>query len=235
MQAKDVMTSRVISIEAQTPVLQVAALLREHRIGGVPVLAEQVLVGIVTERDLLHRREIGTDRVDGTSSWWRRVVGQNLEPGRYVKSHGRLARHVMNRRVVVATPETSLQQIAALFDLHRIGRVPVVSNNKLVGIVACADLVRALAGGAHQQAAGESSTDDGHIRDLLLAELARQPWWNGRVSNVLVEDGVVLFNGYVESEAQRRASQVAAENIAGVRLVRDERLLPLELPLAAMY
>lgn len=230
MQAKDVMSSRVIAVAPQTPVVQVAAILREQRIGGVPVLAGEDLVGIVTEKDLLHRCEIGTDRAGDERSWWRRVAGQNLEPDWYVKSHGRRARHVMTRRVIVTAPETPVRGIAALFDAHRIGRVPVVSNNRLVGIVTCADLVKALAGGLQGQPSVDSNTDDAHIREQLMIELGRQGWWNGNMANVLVDDGVVLFNGYVENEAQRRASHVAAENVAGVRAVRDERLLTAELP-----
>jgi CBS domain-containing protein len=230
MQARDVMTSRVTVVAPHTPVVQVAAMLREQRIGGVPVVAQGELVGIVTEKDLLHRCEIGTDRAGDERSWWRRVVGHNLEPDWYVKSHGRRARHVMTRRVIVATPQTPVRDIAGLFDAHRIGRVPIVADQRVVGIVTCADLVKALAGGLQAQPPQPQRTDDAGIRDQLLAELGRQACWNGNVANVLVDDGVVLFNGFVENEAQRLASQVAAENVAGVRLVRDERLLTAELP-----
>jgi osmotically-inducible protein OsmY len=139
----------------------------------------------------------------------------------------------MTRRLVVATPETPLLRIAAMFDSHRIGRVTVVSKNSLVGIVACADLVKALASGPHMQPPTDSSMDDEHIHDQLLAELERQGWRNGRISHVLVDNGVVIFNAYVENEPQRRASRVAAESIAGARSVRDEGVQAAEL--VAMY
>jgi hypothetical protein len=213
--------------------MQIAALLREHRIGGVPVLLNTELVGIVTEKDLLHRHEIDTDRSRNEQSWWGRVIGHNLEPDWYVKSHGRCAQHVMTRRVVIATPETTLRAIAALFDSHRIGRVPVVTNKRVVGIVTCADLVKALASGLSAARQTRTGRGDAGIREQLLVELGRQAWWNSRISNVLVTDGVVLFNGFVENEAQRRASHVAAENVPGVRSVEDER--PLLSELSAMY
>jgi CBS domain-containing protein len=230
MQARDVMSAQVVAVESETPVMQIAALLREHRIGGVPVLRGEELVGIVTEKDLLHRHEIDTDRVSDAQSWWRRVVGHNLEPDWYVKSHGRCAQHVMTRRVITATPETPLRAIAALFDSHRIGRVPVVVESRLVGIVTGADLVKALAGGQWASGQARTATGDAEIRHQLLAELGRQGWWNGSISNVLVTDGVVLFNGLVENDAERRAAHVAAENVNGVRRVEDERLLISELP-----
>jgi CBS domain-containing protein len=228
MNASDIMSSSVISVGPRTPVVQVAAMLREHRIGGLPVLLENDLVGIVTEKDLLHRHEIDTERSGQAQAWWRRVTGHRVEPDWYVKSHGRCASHVMTARVIVVAPDTSLREISGLFDAHRIGRVPVIAAGRVVGIVTCADLVRALASRPWGQASGSQS--DEQIRDGLLAELGAQDWWNGGLTNVLVENGVVLFNGFVENEAQRRASQVAAENIDGVRRVKDERQLVSELP-----
>lgn len=231
MQAREIMSARVIAVEPETPVMQVAALMRERGIRGVPVLQGTELVGIVTEKDLLHRYEIGTDRSGNEQSWWRRVVGHNLEPDWYVKSHGRCAQHVMTQRVISVGPETTVRVIAALFDSHRIGRVPVVADGRVVGIVACADLVKALAGGRWAVATGKQApTGDVEIREQLLAELGRQAWWNGTASEVVVTDGVVLFNGVVENDAQRRASHVAAENVPGVRSVQDQRLLVAELP-----
>jgi CBS domain-containing protein len=179
---------------------------------------------------LLRRQEIGTDRNTDEQSWWRRVVDHNLEPERCVKSHGRCAEHVMTRQVVTVSPETTVRAIAALFESHRIGRVPVVVDNCVVGIVTCADLVRTLAAGQWAAPQTGMATGDAEIRDKLLVELGRQGWWNSSVSNVLVTDGVVLFNGFVENEDQRRASHVAAENIPGVRAVNDERLVISGLP-----
>lgn len=230
MQARDIMSAPVISVGPQTPVVQVAALLRQQRIGGVPVLQDNALVGMVTEKDLLHRHEIGTTRGGDARAWWRRVITQSLEPDWYIKSHGRCAHHVMSHPVVVVAPTTSLRQIAGTFDVHRIGRVPVVSGDRLVGIVTCADLVQALAGRSEEASAPDARLDDDAIRRRLLMELRAQPWWDGGMSAVQVKDGVVVFEGFVEGEIQRQASHVAAENIAGVRSVSDARRLASELP-----
>jgi CBS domain-containing protein len=230
MNAKDIMSSPVLSVGPQTPVLQVAALLREKRIGGVPVLVGNEVVGIVTEKDLLHRQELGTEHRSHTQAWWRRVVAPDMEPDWYVKSHGRCAEHVMTRVLFVVAPDTSVREIMDLFDKHRIGRVPVLKDNRMVGIVTSADLVKALAEGIWVPAEPSAATSDEDIRKRLLSELDGQDWWNGGCCAVQVRHGIVRFTGFVENEAQRRASRVAAENTAGVRCVWDERQPMSELP-----
>ena len=96
MRAMDVMTTNVITVDPDTSVQAVAALLAERGISGVPVvnLANQ-LVGILSEGDLLHRVETGTERRSGRRrSWWLDTIGSDAELARdYVKSHGRSARY----------------------------------------------------------------------------------------------------------------------------------------------
>ena len=230
MNARDVMSSPVLSVGPGTPLLEVAALLQERRIGGVPVVAGNELLGIVTERDLLHRHELGTVRTRDLA-WWRRLVIPHLEPDLYVKSHGRCALHVMTRPVVVVAPETSLQEITLLFEKHAIGRVPVVDKGgALVGMVAAADLVRAFRRGSWISPSCATDFEDGAIKAALMEELRRQNWWDASISAVDVRAGVVRFIGFFDGESQRRASRVAAENIAGVQGVVDERRPVAELP-----
>lgn len=224
------MTSRVICVEPGTSVFRLAAVLRENRIGGAPVVEAGHLAGIATEKDLLHRQEIGTEHDHPRSGWWQRFMTPAREPRRYVKSHGRCARHVMTRKVVTVQPATPLREVAALFDAHGFGRVPVLDGDTLVGIVASADLVKALAGGQWVDFPHAARAGDGAIRNLLLRELASQEWWNGGLCSVEVRQGVVHFNGFAENEAQREASCVAAENIPGVRRVHDARGLIADLP-----
>ncbi len=230
MNASDIMSAPVIAVGPQTPVVQVAALLREQRIGGVPVVAGNQLVGIVTAKDLLHRREIGTEYRGDAQPWWRRIVHSTLPSEVYVKSCGRCARHVMTCEVVVVTPQASLREITTLFERHGIGRVPVVQDHRMVGIVAAADLVKALAEGARESAPRLAGTGDREIRRALLAELGRQPWWNSGCSQVEVEDGVVRFTGFVENPSRRAATRVPADNLPRGRHVDDQRRWLDELP-----
>jgi CBS-domain-containing membrane protein len=77
MQAKDVMTRKVISIGANEPVLKAARLMLQNRISGLPVIdREGELIGIVTEGDFLRRSEIGTQR--RRPKWLEFIVGPGL-------------------------------------------------------------------------------------------------------------------------------------------------------------
>ena len=136
----------------------------------------------------------------------------------YVKTHGRVARDVMTSDVVTIAPEASIAEIARTLEQHRIKRVPVVRDGKLVGIVTRGNLMQALAIADTGRAA---NVDDRTIREQLMAELNAQPWTNMLAKNIVVQDGVVHLWGVVETEDERRALCVAAENIPGVRGVED--------------
>ena len=85
MFARDVMSSPAVTVGLSSPVAEVAATLRDNRIGGVPVLDGQgKLVGMITEVDLVHRYEIGTDRQIDRGPWWRRFHARGRVPRRYV-------------------------------------------------------------------------------------------------------------------------------------------------------
>jgi CBS domain-containing protein len=228
MRAMDVMTTNVITVGPDTSVQEVAKILSERSISGVPVVdAQNRLVGIVSEGDLLHRVEMGTDRRTGRRrSWWLDTVGSDEELARaYVKSHGRTAREVMTSEVTSVSESTELADIANLLETKRIKRVPVVSDGKLVGIVSRANLVRALAA-AGSRLSADTATDDRTIRQKLLAELQGQEWVHAWAADIIVRDGVVHF--WVSDdrpEEEQRALRVAAENIPGVRGV-EEHIVP---------
>lgn len=223
MNAGDIMSSPVISVAPDTAVRQIAALLFKERISGVPVLDKGKLVGLVSEGDLLHRQEIGTDRPKRSGSWWLRLFSSDQTPAEYVKAHGRFARDVMTREVETIAPDTSVTEIATLLESRGIKRVPVMRDGQVVGIVSRANLVQALAGG-HPPVARLTGPADQAIRGRLQAELARQPWWHAAASNVIVTDGVVHYFGTFDRDDERDAARVAAENIPGVRAIEDHRM-----------
>lgn len=229
MRASSIMTSPVITVGPQTLVAELAALMLAARISAVPVLDAGQLVGIVSEGDLLHRHELGTDRAARPGSWWLRWFAGDPTPAQYVKSHAMKARDVMTRDVVTVAPETPAAEIACLLEARRIKRVPVMRGSELVGIVSRANLVQALAVLPHPGKLTIPSGDDA-IRGRLLAELEQEDWWRPARSSVVVSEGVVHYWGTIDSEKERAAARVAAENIAGVHGVEDRRRLIEPLP-----
>ena len=227
MKASDIMTSPVITVNPQTRVRHIAALLLRHKISAVPVLERGKLVGIVSEADLLHRHEIGTEASASGGSWWLRLLSADDSVSDYVRSHATRARDIMTAKVVCVEPATPLAEVAMLLGKHGVRRVPVLERGHLVGIVSRSNLVQALAAQGRAMNAGNSS--DGEIRERLAKELSRHAWWRSTTSNVLVTDGVVHYFGTVDSEEERRAARVAAENVPGVRRVTDHRV-----PIAAL-
>jgi len=226
MNAREIMTSRVITVSPDTAVRDIAALLLKHRISAVPVVENGELVGIVSEADLLHRYEIGTEDAARPGSWWLRLLSGEQSAAQYVKSHARRARDIMTPQVECVAPDTPIAEIATLLEKRGIKRVPVVQKKKVVGIVSRSNLVQALASRAASLHASDRT--DRAIRERLCAELERHSWWRSTISNVIVTNGVVHYFGGVDADDQRQPARVAAENIAGVREVHDHRI-----PLAA--
>lgn len=229
MQASDVMTRTVISVEPDTELREVVDILLKHRISGVPVVDNEKVLGFVGVGDLLHRHEIGTDRTPDERRWWQRLLQADAGPAAYVRSHGGHARDVMNRQVACVEEDTPLSRLATIFEERGIRRVPVLREGRMVGLVTRADLVRALATMCASAPAPGEPLDDKEIRTRLLAELAGQSWWSGTWCEVFVEQGVVHFVGFVQRESQKEAARIAAENTPGVRGVQDERRLESEL------
>jgi CBS domain-containing protein len=192
MRAVDVMTTDVITVDPDTTVQALATLLAERGISGAPVLdSGGRLVGIISEGDLLHRAEIGTARHhrERRRSWWLDHFASDLAR-EYVKSHGRTVKDIMTRDVATVTEETDLADVAALLEARRIKRVPVMRDDKIVGIVSRANIVRAV-GAAKGAPPREGEVDDRSIRMKLLAELGREEWAKIWPEDILVRDGIV--------------------------------------------
>ena len=220
MRARDVMYRAVATTTPETTVEEVARLMINLRISGVPVLDKNgQLVGIITEGDLLRRAETGTER--RRSPWSKWFSANSRLAAEYIKSHARKVEDIMTREVVSVGELATLGEIAELMESTRIKRVPVLHDGKIVGIVSRADLLQMLASGG---AATANEDSDRLIRERLLAELRTQEWTNTAKSNVVVSDGVVHFWGTVGSEEERRALRVVAENIPGVRGIEDHTI-----------
>lgn len=222
MKAADIMTTPVITVTPQTAVAEVAVLLAERGISAVPVVEEGRLVGIVSEADLLHRHEIGTDCALRDDPWWLRMFRLDSEPAEYVRSHAVRVADIMTRKVAVVDPDAPLVEVADALERRGVKRLPVTRDGRVIGIVSRSDLVGALAASSAQPAAA-APQDDEAILARLLAELRHQSWWRADLSMAAVENGVVTYRGLMDTEGERAAARVAAEAIPGVRGVKDLR------------
>jgi CBS domain-containing protein len=146
MKAREVMTTPVVTVEESTPLRKIASLLLERGISAVPVVdAQGNLVGMVSEGDLVRPTSVVAKQ---RQDWWLEMLaaGNELSPDflASIRSHDRTAKEVMTKDVISVGDDTSLAEIAQILEKHRIKRVPVVKDGKIVGIVSRANLLHTL-------------------------------------------------------------------------------------------
>lgn len=146
LNAAAIMSRQVITAQLEDNVRVVAQLLTDHGISAVPVcdgqghvagmLSEGDLIKPFTAQNALHR------------DWWLSLLaeGSDLAPAflDYIRLDRRCAADLMSKPVIAARETASLSELAQLLDQHRIKRVPILRDGKLVGIVSRADLVKAI-------------------------------------------------------------------------------------------
>jgi CBS domain-containing protein len=226
MRAEDVMSQPVISIAHNASVLDAVELMLQHKISGLPVVdGTERLVGIVTEGDFLRRAETGTQR--RRPRWIEFLLGPGKLATEYVHASGRKIDEVMTPDVHAVQADAPVEDVVRVMERHGVKRVPVLRGEKLVGIIARANLMRAVASAARAELSATKadrsiSADDAAIRARLMAELAKQPWAPLGTIEAEVHDGVVTLSGTLTDERQRQALCVAAENVPGVKKVEDQ-------------
>ena len=225
MKAMDVMVRDVVTVSPDDDVAEAVRLLADYDVSALPVIDDdENVVGIISEADLLHREEIGTDK---QRPWWLEAVTPASKLAEeFAKSHGRRVDEVMSTNVVSASEDTPLEQIAALLERHRIKRVPILRDGKLVGIVSRSNLIQALAcAQAYAEIpVGAGADDDRRIRAEVLTRLGDEDWTDFGERNVIVSDGVVHLWGLVGSVDERKALLALAEGVPGVVRVSDEMI-----------
>jgi len=218
MKAEDIMTRRVISIGPDASIFEAARLMLQNRISGLPVVDPTgVLIGMVTEGDFLRRAETRTER--HRPRWLEFMLGPGRAAADFTLSHGRKVEEVMSNSPHSVSEDTTLDNIVSLMERHRIKRVPVTRDARLVGIVSRANLMRAMIPLAR---AGQSpAQSDLEIQMCIMAELDIQKWAPVAIIQVTVNKGVVDLWGTILDERDRKALKVLAENVPGVKAVSD--------------
>jgi len=221
MLVQAVMKAPVISVDPSTSVAEAAKLMLSLRISGLPVVQNDgTLVGMISEGDLLRRSELGTQR---KRSWWLEFFAS---PGKvadeYVQANARKVGEIMATNVVTTQRNASLEEVVELMGRHRIKRLPVLEDGKVVGIIARSDLLRALAEALPAGNEAATVSDDARIEAAIAAELAGQSWGRNGLIRVYAQDGVVELTGTILDERARLAARVAAEKVPGVKSVIDQ-------------
>ena len=142
----NIMTHDVILVAPETGVAQIAALLSKHRISAVPVIdAGGQIVGMVSEGDLLSPFITANQ---ARRSWWLDILaeGETLASDfvQYISMDHHVARDLMTKKVIPATEDMPIAQVADLLIKNHIKRVPIIRDGHVTGIVSRADIVRAL-------------------------------------------------------------------------------------------
>ena len=216
MLARDVMTTKVITVEPNTPVKEIARVLLNSRISGVPVLdADGRIVGIVSEGDLMRQASDGGKE---SGSLLAALFRRNTREADRVMLGERMAQDVMTETVATVDEETPLADIAEMLEKRGIKRVPVVRTGALVGIVSRANLLHGLAAYSFAPSGVE---DDRRVRSAILETLSTEVGIDERFINVTVSRGIVHLWGAVESEAKQDAAREVAEKTPGVGTVHD--------------
>ena len=147
LDAAAIMTTNVITAAPDDTVARVARLLANNHISAVPVCdADDHVLGMLSEGDLMRPFASETEL---RRAWWLRMLseGTDLAPEflAYIRQDQRRAKDLMVSPTITVTEQTPAREVADLIMRHRIKRVPVLRDGKLVGVVSRADLIRAIA------------------------------------------------------------------------------------------
>jgi CBS-domain-containing membrane protein len=145
--ARDIMTREVVSIRPEASVEELAKLLEEHRISGVPVLDKTGgLVGVVTQSDLVQRsRDLELPPALNILDFHLFLEMPSHFKKRLEKLLGNKVKDVMTADPLSIAPDTPVNEIAGLMTAQGVHTLPVLAEGKLVGIVGKLDLIRGLA------------------------------------------------------------------------------------------
>jgi len=160
MKARDIMTSDVITVTADTSIDKIARILHDHRISGVPVIDEEhKVIGIVTEGDLIMKLAKPETpphiEILGGIIYLKRITEIDAE---LKKITAVTARDIMTEKVVTVNEDCPVEDVASLMVNRKVNRLPVVKKGKIVGIVSRADLIETMM--------NEPSPEDANIPDV---------------------------------------------------------------------
>lgn len=217
MHARDVMIRDVVAVAPDCLLSDMVSMMLGCGLSALPVVnADRVVVGIVSEGDLLRLQNVGAEDVRPR---WVELLLSGARGAGYIADLGCRVEEVMSWPVLQVAPDTPIAEIAELFEHQRIKRVPVTEEGRLVGLVTCGNLLRALA--SLLPAEDDSQLKDRWVKQIVMGELRRPPRLPRAHEEIIVADGVVHLWGLVDTPAERRRLLARARKVPGVVAVRD--------------
>ncbi len=117
LKARDIMTTDVVSVSEGSSIVEAAQKMKRADVGSLPVEENDRIVGIVTDRDIVLRN-----------------VADEHDPNRETCGE------IMSTDVVAVDPEMSVEEVSRLMSSHQIKRIPVVENDRVVGMISLKDI-----------------------------------------------------------------------------------------------
>lgn len=207
---RDVMSQSVISVHPETPLKEVAQLLVDCKISGLPVVDEDgAVLGIVSEADFLIKEQ-GIEAVRRRRL--ARIIGESRESRSQLAKIGALtAGEAMTAPAVTISAGSRIAQAAAAMTTHGVKRLPVLEHGRLVGIVTRADLVRAFV-----------RSDEELARTIREDVLLRILWLDPVLFNVTVKDGSASIVGHVERRSTAESIQEVVGMVPGIMTLQAD-------------
>ena len=207
MKVADVMTVDVVTVDKGTSLRDVAALLTERRISGLPVVDDGRVVGVVSEGDILVKER-------GRTAERRGLFGVLLDDRATaeLKLEARTAEAAMTSPALTIGPDRPVAEAAGVMVDEGVNRLPVVdADGTLLGIVTRADLVRVFV-------RSDAELTEEIRQDVLMKTL----WVTPGLVDVAVKDGVVTLKGEVENRATAEMLPDFVRRVPGVVAVRSD-------------
>lgn len=200
MNVRDVMTPAPATVGPDAPLKDVAQLLMERRISGVPVVDEAgAVLGVISEGDFLLKEAQGAEQ---HRTLWARLWGRQEHEDLEVAT---CARDLMTSPAVTIEAGMSLSSAAALMASRKINRLPVVEGGRLVGILTRADVVRSFV----------------RSDEELLADVGEAIRALPGVGVTGVRDGVAVLTGVVADPEMAASLREAVHAIDGILAIDD--------------
>lgn len=198
MRVSDVMTRNLISVPPDMPLREVAKLLHDSRISGVPVIDDGRIIGVVSEADLLVK-QLGRPVSRRLPLDW--IIGEHHDPAELRRRAATTAREAMSAPPITIAEDRPVREAAALMVDRRVNRLPVVSGGRPIGIVTRSDLVQAYL-----------RLDSEILRTVREEILRHTMWLDPDALEVTVREGSVYLSGTVD----RRSTARIVEKLVGL-------------------